>query len=231
MRGCESADRYLLGRLSTSQIKQKENVEETLKLKTLTLSGDTSGCFSSSCLIIVLCVNCESTMSQQKEDAVLNESIDSEEKEKNQDQTVEETVVSDDDIIDYSVKPEFYDPKLDDKDQLWVQKKKKGQYSDAVLSCPACFTTLCLECQRHEKYVTQYRAVFVVNCKVKKGQVSDKGSLKRKRVRKGAGGGGGGSGGGDESFSPVCCSVCETEVGVIDDDEIYHFFNVLPSEC
>ncbi|KAJ0462284.1 putative E2F-associated phosphoprotein [Helianthus annuus] len=139
-------------------------------------------------------------------------------------------VISDDDIIDYSVKPEFYDPKLDDKDQLWVQKKKKGQYSDAVLSCPACFTTLCLECQRHEKYVTQYRAVFVVNCKVKKGQVSDKGSLKRKRVRKGAGGGGGGSGGGDESFSPVCCSVCETEVGVIDDDEIYHFFNVLPSE-
>ncbi|KAI3796220.1 hypothetical protein L1987_38886 [Smallanthus sonchifolius] len=169
----------------------------------------------------------EYQMSQQKEEAVLNESIDNEEKENNQDQNTKETVVSDDDIIDYSVKPEFYDPNLDDKDQLWVQKRKKGQSSDAVLSCPACFTTLCLECQRHEKYVTQYRAVFVVNCKIKKGQVSDKGSLKRKRVRKG----GGGSAGGDESFSPVCCSVCGTEVGVIDDDEIYHFFNVLPSEC
>ncbi|KAJ9557941.1 hypothetical protein OSB04_012555 [Centaurea solstitialis] len=131
---------------------------------------------------------------------------------------------SDDELIDYSVKPEFYDPSLDDKDQLWIEKKRKGQYSDAVLSCPACFTTLCLECQRHEKYVTQYRAVFVVNCKMKKGGVSDEGSLKRKRVgRKGGSGG--------ESFTPVCCSVCETEVGVIDDDEVYHFFNVLPSEC
>ncbi|KAK1425589.1 hypothetical protein QVD17_20943 [Tagetes erecta] len=166
-----------------------------------------------------------SPMSQQKEDAHVNKSIDSEEKENSEDQIVDESVVSDDDVIDYSVKPEFYDPNLDDKDQLWVQKRKKGQYSDAVLSCPACFTTLCLECQRHEKYVTQYRAVFVVNCKIKKGQVSEKGSLKRKRVRKG----GRGSMGGDESFSPVCCSVCETEVGVIDDEEIYHFYNVLPS--
>lgn len=68
----------------------------------------------------------------------------------------------------------------------------------------------------------------MVNCKIRKGQVSEKGSLKRKRVRKG---GGVGSAGGDEPFSPVNCSVCGTEVGVIDDDEIYHFFNVLPSEC
>jgi len=57
--------------------------------------------------------------------------------------------VSDDDEIDYSVKPEFYDPELDDKDELWVQKKRKGSNSDAVLSCPACFTTLCLDCQRY----------------------------------------------------------------------------------
>lgn len=57
--------------------------------------------------------------------------------------------VSDDDEIDYSVKPEFYDPELDDKDELWVQKRRKGSNSDAVLSCPACFTTLCLDCQRY----------------------------------------------------------------------------------
>ncbi|XP_024970619.1 E2F-associated phosphoprotein [Cynara cardunculus var. scolymus] len=160
-------------------------------------------------------------MSQWKDDALISESFIGEEKDDNQDKDVEETVVSDDDLIDYSVKPEFYDPNLDDKDQLWIQKKRKGQYSDAVLSCPACFTTLCLECQRHEKYVTQYRAVFVVNCKMKKGRVvSDEGSLKRKRVRKEE----------SKSFTSVCCSVCETEVGVIDDDEVYHFFNVLPSE-
>ncbi|KAL1806837.1 hypothetical protein ACET3Z_029905 [Daucus carota] len=61
--------------------------------------------------------------------------------------TNSQKTVSSDDEIDYSTKPEFYDPKLDNKDQVWVQKRRKGQYSDAVLSCPACFNTLCLECQ------------------------------------------------------------------------------------
>nr|XP_016488205.1 PREDICTED: E2F-associated phosphoprotein-like isoform X2 [Nicotiana tabacum] len=55
--------------------------------------------------------------------------------------------VSDDDEIDYSVKPEFYDPELNDKDELWVQKKRGGRTSDAILNCPACFTTLCLDYQ------------------------------------------------------------------------------------
>ncbi|XP_074338636.1 uncharacterized protein LOC141676816 isoform X2 [Apium graveolens] len=137
---------------------------------------------------------------------------------------------SSDDEIDYSIKPEFYDPELDDKDQLWVQKRRKGQFSDAVLSCPACFSTLCLECQRHEKYVTQYRAVFVNNCKIKNDQVSQPG-IKRKRGKRGKGGletdAGSITG---ETFKPVCCSTCSTEVGVIDEEEVYHFFNVLPSE-
>lgn len=57
-------------------------------------------------------------------------------------------IVSDDDEIDYSSKPEFYDPKLDDNDEVWAQKQRRGRISDAVLSCPACFTTLCLDCQR-----------------------------------------------------------------------------------
>lgn len=57
--------------------------------------------------------------------------------------------VSDDDEIDYSVKPEFYDSDLDNKDESWVSSKRKGKRTDAVLSCPACFTTLCLECQRY----------------------------------------------------------------------------------
>lgn len=56
--------------------------------------------------------------------------------------------VSDDDEIDYSIKAEFYDSDLDDKDELWMAKKRDGRASDAVLSCPACFTTVCLECQR-----------------------------------------------------------------------------------
>ncbi|XP_042211413.1 E2F-associated phosphoprotein-like isoform X2 [Homarus americanus] len=81
----------------------------------------------------------------------------------------------------------FYDPTLDEKDQEWVdemrrsyQPKKRrtksgvstrGQpqalpQSDAVLNCPACLTTLCMDCQRHAIYHNQYRAMFVFNCNV-----------------------------------------------------------------
>ena len=56
--------------------------------------------------------------------------------------------MSSDDEIDYSVEPEFYDPDLDDVDERWINRQRKGRTSDAVLSCPACFTTLCLDCQR-----------------------------------------------------------------------------------
>ncbi|KAK8698687.1 hypothetical protein V6N13_114796 [Hibiscus sabdariffa] len=146
--------------------------------------------------------------------------------------TNSQQTISDDDEIDYSIKPEFYDPNLDDKDEIWVQKKRKGRISDAVLSCPGCFTTLCLECQRHEKYVTQYRAIFVVNCKietekVRQEKVKPKKSGKRRRE---TGEEEAAAGAGVETFKAVCCLVCSTEVGVIDEDEIYHFFNVLPSE-
>ncbi|KAK9091443.1 hypothetical protein Sjap_024620 [Stephania japonica] len=61
--------------------------------------------------------------------------------------TASQKTVSDDDEIDYSIKPEFYDPNLDDKDDLWAHKNRRGHISDAILSCPACFTTLCIDCQ------------------------------------------------------------------------------------
>ncbi|XP_047179703.1 E2F-associated phosphoprotein [Vigna umbellata] len=146
--------------------------------------------------------------------------------------TNSQQTVSDDDEIDYTTKPEFYDPDLDDKNEQWIHKKRQGRVSDAVLSCPACFTTLCLECQRHEKYLTQYRAVFVANCKIGNDKVL-KQNTSRSRKRNG------GSERFDrndtdsintETFKQVCCSVCTTEVGVMDQDEIYHFYNVLPSE-
>jgi len=85
---------------------------------------------------------------------------------------------------------------------------------------------------RHEKYLTQYRAVFVANCKIGNDKVLKQNtSRSRKRNR--------GSERFDrndtnstngETFKQVCCSVCSTEVGVMDQDEIYHFYNVLPSE-
>ncbi|XP_073032835.1 uncharacterized protein [Primulina eburnea] len=135
-----------------------------------------------------------------------------------------ESQVSDDDEIDYSSKPEFYGPELDENDEIWARKQRRGHTSDAVLSCPACFTTLCLDSQRHEKIVTRYRAIFVVNCKIIE-EATQPGS-KRKRDRRGSE-----TEAAAETFKNVCCSVCFTKVGVIDEDEIYHFFNVLPSEA
>ncbi|CAI9096978.1 OLC1v1033257C1 [Oldenlandia corymbosa var. corymbosa] len=133
--------------------------------------------------------------------------------------TESQKTVSDDDEIDYSVEPEFYDPELDDKDELWVKKRRKGPNSDAVLTCPACFTTLCLDCQRHEKYLTQYRAMFVVNCKIIHEQASQPGN-KRKRGRKqrnSAEAAAESSTG--EIVKPVQCAVCSTQVGVLDEEE------------
>ncbi|KAM3226361.1 hypothetical protein ACQJBY_058812 [Aegilops geniculata] len=139
-------------------------------------------------------------------------------------------LVSSDDEIDYSVEPEFYDPAVDDVDERWAHKQRKGRTSDAVLSCPACFTTLCLDSQRHEKYVNQYRAMFVCNCKVKTDQILREGKGKRKNRKVKAV---------DSTtpevenkgpvYHPVCCEICSTEVGVFDEDEVYHFFNVIPS--
>jgi hypothetical protein len=39
----------------------------------------------------------------------------------------------------------------------------KPRSSDAILSCPSCFNILCMDCQQHEKYANQYRAMFVMN--------------------------------------------------------------------
>ncbi|GAB4817238.1 hypothetical protein N2152v2_004284 [Parachlorella kessleri] len=62
--------------------------------------------------------------------------------------------------------PEFYDPAADEKDEKWMAKHRRGHMSDAVLSCPLCFTTLCIDCQQHARYENQFRAMFVMNCKV-----------------------------------------------------------------
>ncbi|XP_071355130.1 E2F-associated phosphoprotein isoform X2 [Trachinotus anak] len=160
----------------------------------------------------------------------------------------------------------LYDPDEDDRDQAWVDARRR-QYnsrkrpaaacrsqprrpqglptSDAVLNCPACMTTLCLDCQRHEKYRTQYRAMFVMNCTVKRDEVlrykteqqKKQRNRKRRRGQKTetpvnevpdptpAGMDA------DEVYHPVQCSECSTEVAVFDKEEVYHFFNILASHC
>ncbi|XP_017291167.1 E2F-associated phosphoprotein isoform X2 [Kryptolebias marmoratus] len=152
----------------------------------------------------------------------------------------------------------LYDPDEDDRDQAWVDARRyynrkrapaasrppRLPNSDAILNCPACMTTLCLDCQRHEKYRTQYRAMFVMNCTVKRDEVLRyKNQLVRKPRKRRRGqkteapadeAAASMSAMGmdtDEVYHPVKCSECSTEVGVFDKDEVYHFFNILASHC
>ncbi|XP_061674768.1 E2F-associated phosphoprotein isoform X1 [Syngnathoides biaculeatus] len=149
----------------------------------------------------------------------------------------------------------LYDPDEDERDRAWVDARRRvyqGQRpttcarsphprpkslpsSDAVLNCPACMTTLCLDCQRHEKYRTQYRAMFVMNCSVNKEEVLRYKTLAartpRNRKGKTTTAPAGMDAGPDELYHPVQCSECSTEVAVLDKDEVYHFFNILSSHC
>lgn len=183
-------------------------------------------------------------------------------------------VLKDDDLL--------YDPDMDDRDQEWTDrlrkkylhaKAKKGAAkgstvpgsrsralpnSDAVLNCPACFVTLCLDCQKHETYRNQFRAMFVTNCTVYKsvkltypaaakalaGSAKNKSKkqLKRKwqddddKAPQGTSGSQGSENRPesspaeeDEMYHPVKCDQCSTQVAVYDREEVYHFFNVLAS--
>jgi len=144
--------------------------------------------------------------------------------------STERKVVSNDDL--------FYDPEADDVDQSWVDSVRQSYQtpkpagnvsklpnSDAVLNCPACFTVLCLDCQRHEIYKTQYRAMFVINCTV---DTTQRMSFPLKTKKGGRSKKPGGVSG-DDSYHPVTCDTCNTEVAMYDQNEIYHFFNVVSS--
>lgn len=144
----------------------------------------------------------------------------------------------------------LYDPNIDDDNEKWMEnrrrsylsrssagpstsrkKQKRLPTSDAVLDCPACMTTLCLDCQRHDVYNNQYRAMFVSNCKVDTSEILKypKASKRSKRKKKSKQNNVDDSENSDDKFHPVKCTECNTVVAVYDDDEIYHFFNVLAS--
>lgn len=53
--------------------------------------------------------------------------------------------------------------------------------------------------------------MFVENCDIKSDQV-----LKTQDA--------------SEKFSPVCCAGCATEIAVFDQDEVFHFFNVVSEQ-
>ena len=114
----------------------------------------------------------------------------------------------------------FYEEGLDDKDQAFVDKLRGGRQSDAVLSCPACFETVTLDCQRHYKWEDQYRAMFVRNVRV-----DTKSHLKPQDTPLQPGEED------DGPYNEAFCAQCGELVGVRDREEVYHFFNTLASAC
>lgn len=79
--------------------------------------------------------------------------------------------------------------------------------------------------------MTQYRAVFVVNCRVDKDTVLQQNAMSSKIGKRTRDSEMQETGSADcEKVNRVFCSACSTEIGVVDSEEIYHFFNVIPSE-
>jgi hypothetical protein len=60
-------------------------------------------------------------------------------------------------------------------------KVLKPRSSDAVLSCPCCFQIVCMDCQRHERYGNQFRAMFVMNIGVSWDKYISPGNLDNKK--------------------------------------------------
>lgn len=78
--------------------------------------------------------------------------------------------------------------------------------------------------------------MFVRNCTVRTDQILREMKQEKKTKRKRSTKAGPESGLSEPkedahgpTYRPVCCSVCSTEVGVLDEEEVYHFFNVIPS--
>lgn len=109
----------------------------------------------------------------------------------------------------------------------------KPRNSDAVLSCPCCFTIVCMDCQRHKRFLNQFRAMFVMGITVdwskrlvydyihqaliEKPQLPNQVPLDVKHVEEG-------------EYFPVQCASCQTRVAALDmKEEVYHFFGCLES--
>ncbi|XP_065648468.1 E2F-associated phosphoprotein isoform X2 [Hydra vulgaris] len=97
----------------------------------------------------------------------------------------------------------LYDPNIDKDNENWMKRKRtygkqdesnsnanKVSTSDAMLSCPACLTTVCVDCQRHDVYKHQFRAMFVMNCRIDLNQYlryENKNISKKRRKKYGPG--------------------------------------------
>ena len=132
----------------------------------------------------------------------------------------------------------------------------KPRTSDAVLSCPCCFTICCMDCQQHERYATQFRAMFVMNITVdwtrplaysdKDQQLVEYNNNNNNNNNNNTSTSGGSSstttttktttttstilGQEQELYYSVHCANCNTQVAALDNnEEVYHFFGCLVS--
>jgi len=106
-------------------------------------------------------------------------------------------------------------------------RREAASASDGVLNCMGCFTPLCYQSQRHEKYAHQYRAIEAVHCRIDPSHILNPASL---TLKPRAPPGHPDSGQEDDPVSPVFCAECGTLVGAHDDEGIYHFFQVIASD-
>eukprot|EP00775_Hariotina_reticulata_P011192 gene11192-11342_t len=144
---------------------------------------------------------------------------------------------SEDELEQEQAPDPLYDPFADDEDEKWAGQQRNQRHTDAILSCPGCFTTLCIDCQQHEVYHTQYRAMLTINCEVKHDQLMrsevQPSKQKRRGKRKAADSEAQPESQQDKQedmLHPVLCAVCGTQVGAQDAEEVVHFFHVLASE-
>ena len=123
----------------------------------------------------------------------------------------------------------LYDEHADSEDEAWVQRhilnmrvqddnglKPSERDDDHSVSCPCCFRMLSMQCQAHEKFEGQFRAILVNNCRVIEGErlvVEEEGRKICAEER--------------DVYRAVACANCGTEVAVLDQDDVYHFCNVI----
>lgn len=115
---------------------------------------------------------------------------------------------------------EFYDPDADEKAAQKLERLRGGRHSDAILSCPCCFTSICIECQQHAAYHNQFRAMLVMNCRVDTTQIVDH---QGRGISIGAMSE-------EDSLHKVFCAACDAHIGFKEiKSAIYHFIDVLAS--
>ncbi|VDO03436.1 unnamed protein product [Rodentolepis nana] len=122
----------------------------------------------------------------------------------------------------------LYDPeedKVNEKFTRHLQKSSQNgqvceETTDAILNCPGCMSLLCLNCQRHSKYKTQYRTMFTFNCKIADGTTQVPAVVDLSKDASSAI---------IEDLKTVVCEVCNTPVGLLESNGVYHLFNVLAS--